>query len=809
MWYKLGEFVLKNRVLLLVLLLASTAFMAWQASQIELSYDFAKAIPTDNPKYKSYMAFKAEFGEDGNALVIGVEDKDFFTPAKFAAYRKMLAEIKQVEGTAGQLSVSGAVDLVKADSAETLSAVPIFTDTIRTQSDLDSARARFENLPFYRNLLYNPETHAYLAAITINKQILVSKERTRVVSEIENAANRFATATGSNVHLSGLPLIRTKVADRIKNEMNYFLIGSLLLACITLILFFRSTSAVLISLAVVIMGVLWAIGTMHLLGYQITLLNALIPPLIIVIGIPNCIYFLNKYHMSWEDMTGNTQPVTPENTPAIKRAALLNMVSKMGIVTLFCNIAAAVGFAVFALTESALLKEFGVVAGINIMVIFVISFIFIPSVLSFVDPPKEKHTRYLRNPALERLLVRIEHWVLRRQGLVYGITAAALVFSLLGVLQLKSVGYIVDDLPKSDKIYTDLKWFEKNFGGVMPLEVVVDAKKKRGITRNLNAIQRIDQFSEYVSRLEECARPLNLVEGLKFAKQAYFDGDSMSYFVPNEFDMAFLGPYLRGNRNDGDSASQLAKLTKSFMDSNQQRARISINMADVGTIRLQQLLDTLQMHADTIFNYAGMQPVDPEKPDGAQQAVFDSTYDVKFTGSSVTYLEGSRFIINGLKESILWAFLLISLTMLWLFRDLRILFCSLVPNIIPLFITAGIMGWAGVALKPSTVLVFSVALGIAIDVTIRFLVNYKQELPEHHNNIMATTVSTIRHTGISIIYTSLVLVAGFVIFMFSGFGGTFSLGWLTSLTLLVATFTNLVFLPVLMLKFLKPKKGKK
>lgn len=808
MWYRTGKFILQYRIPLLAILVLATAFMGWQASQVQLSYEFSKAIPTDNPRYQEYLAFKQKFGEDGSVLVIGVEDPRFFDKAHFDAYRQMMADIKKVKGVEGLMSVPAAINLHKSDSSEALLSGPLFDSTVKTQPEIDSARALFENLLFYRGLLHNPQKHAYLAGATINKGILASKDRTRVVNEIVAITKAYSHHTQVQAHLSGLPLIRTQIADRIKNEMNYFLIGSLALAAFTLILFFRSASATLLSLIVVLFGVAWALGTMHLLGYKITLLNALIPPLMIVIGIPNCIYFLNKYHMSWEEaMAKEPEQLSPDRINEVKREALLNMVGKMGVVTLFCNIAAAVGFAVFALTESALLKEFGIVAGINIMVIFFISLIMIPVVLSYVAPPKERHTRYLRNKFLENLLVKVEYWVLQQRKLVYGITFVVLVFSVLGMLQLKSVGYIVDDLPKSDVIYTDLKWFEKNFGGVMPLEIVVDAKKKGAITRNLKTIVKMDELAEYLHSYSEVAKPLSLVEGLKFAKQAYYDGDSLSYMVPNEFDMAFLGPYLKGN-GGGDTSSQLAKLTRTFIDSNKQQARISVNMADVGTVRLASLLDSFRLKADTIFNLASMEPVNPDSPEGRQKAVFDTSYHVNFTGSSVTYLEGSRFIINGLKESIFWAFLLIALTMLYLFKSVRILLCSLIPNIIPLLVTAGVMGWTGVALKPSTVLVFSVALGIAIDVTIRFLVNYKQELPAHHYNILATTTSTIRHTGISIIYTSLVLVAGFVIFMFSGFGGTFALGWLTSFTLLVATLTNLIFLPVIMLALLKQKPAK-
>jgi predicted RND superfamily exporter protein len=462
--------------------------------------------------------------------------------------------------------------------------------------------------------------------------------------------------------------------------------------------------------------------------------------------------------------------------------ALVEMVQKMGIVTLFCNIAAAIGFAVFALTKSAVLKEFGIVAGINIMALFIISLILLPAALSYLPVPKQKHTRYLQNKWLAATLKRVELWVFSHTKFVYAITIAIVIFSITGILRLKSEGFIVDDLPKTDKVYTDLKFFEQHFKGIMPLEILIDTRKKNGFTgsRALPIFEKIDSFSQFIASKPEMARPLSLAEGLKFAKQGFYDGDSNNYSMPNAFDGAFVADYLRAPKNtQGGEGASFQKLMSAFMDSNRQVTRISINMADIGSKRLPLMLDSLQKKANTYF---------------------DSTkYDVQLTGTSVTFLEGSRFIISGLKESIFWAFLLISLCMLYLFKSLRILICSLIPNIIPLVLTAGVMGWVGIAIKPSTVLVFSVALGIAIDITIRFLVNYKQEMPHYRNDVRETVMHTIRQTGISIIYTSLVLIAGFIIFVFSGFGGTQALGWLTSLTLLSATITNLVLLPVLLL----------
>ena len=776
MWKSLAKFVLKNKVLLLILLTISTAVMGYFASKIKLSYEFARAIPTDNPKYKDYQDFKATFGDDGNTMVIGIVQKDLFTLKNFEAYRQLNNNIKKVKAVEDVLSVPGAINLQKDSLGERLQAIRIFSDSLSTQAELDSAAAVFKNLPFYRDLMYNPETHAYMMAVRLNREIINSKERTVVIHEINKLTDEYSKATATPVHLSGLPLIRTVVSDRIQAEMKIFLIGSLLLSVLILLIFFRSISTTLLSMAVVIIGVVWSVGIMQLMGYQISLLTALIPSLVVVIGIPNCIYFINKYHTSYLQSGDKNQ-------------SLIDMVSKMGVVTLFCNITAAIGFAVFALTRSAILKEFGAVAGISIMLIFVVSFILLPAVLSLLPVPKERQLKYLHSKWVHALLAKLEHWVFNYRKQILAITTVLVLVSVAGIFRLQTLARIVDDLPKEDIIYKDLKFFETNFKGVMPLEIVLDTKKRRGLSgmRALNVFGKLDSLAMFIASQPNMRRPLGVAEGLKFAKQGFYEGDSINYALPNAFDGAFVGEYLRPSK-EGQAENNFTKMLRSFIDTASQRTRLSVSMADVGTQQLPYILDTIQKRADQLF---------------------DSSYKVTLTGTSITFLEGSHFIINGLKESIFWAFLLIAVCMLYLFKSVRILICSLIPNLVPLIITAGVMGWAGVPLKPSTVLVFSVALGIAVDITIRFLVNYKQVLPENNHNIALAVQQTIRQTGLSIIYTSLVLIAGFVIFCASGFGGTFALGWLTSLTLVVATITNLVLLPTLLLLLSNNRNTKK
>ena len=778
MWYRLGQKILQYRRTSLIALTAITIFMGYFAAQVKLSYEFTKAIPEDNPTFSIYKKFVHQFGVDGTTMVVGFQTKNLYTKQNFNALADLQKNIKTIPGVTDVLGVPSAYAIIKDTVNFKFKGDIIFHPPYTNDSSLLADKLIFESLPFYKHLLYNPDSSSYIMAISFIPDSINSGARSRIINSLETKLSSFKKATQLDLHVSGLPYIRTIMADRIKKEMFWFLIGSLVLSAITLLLFFRSIPAMLMSLAVVAMGVIWSFGTMVLLGQKITLLTALIPPLIVVIGIPNCIYFLNKYHTSYKE-TGD------------KEKALIQMVGRMGIVTLFCNITAAIGFFVFALTKSPLLKEFGWVSGVNIMALFFISLFFIPPVLSYLEVPQARHIRYLDNKTLEKLLVKIERWTFDHTKWVFGITIVLVIVSSFGLVQIKKEAFIVDDLPKKDKLYTDLKWFEQNAGGVMPLEIVIDSKKKNGLTKSLKPLEKIDELDYFLQEQAELGKPLGLLDGIKFAKQAFYDGDSLAYAIPTGTEMAFIAPYIAPKPMDITPAKTTASkgpetLLNKFIDKDKKATRISVNMKDIGSAKL---------------------PLFIAKIDSATKALFDTAkYHVEITGSSVTFLEGSNFIIKGLGESIFWAFLLIAVCMIFLFRSFPILMCSLIPNIIPLFITAGIMGWTGVALKPSTVLVFSVALGIAIDVTIRFLVNYKQELPHLNYQVNNTLIQTIRHTGISIIYTSLVLVAGFIIFCFSDFGGTKALGWLTSLTLIVSTLTNLVLLPALIKTFIKENK---
>ncbi len=767
MWEKLARWILKFRFFILIILLGITLLMAFFASKVEMSYEFTQAIPKDNNKYKAYVDFKKIFGEDGTMMVIAFEKDNIFQQPFFSLYNNWIQELKKIKGVNNVLSIPESVGLYKTkiDGIDKLETKKIFEG-----NNLDSAKVEFLNFPFYKNLLYNG--NVYLTAVYLNPDIIKSKKRVALVNEIEKISNQFAQTQKLELHYSGLPFIRTKFAENVKNEMKLILFYSLLLTSIILILFFRSASAVIFSLLVVIIGVIWSTAFIYLLGFKITLLTALIPPLVVVIGLPNCVYFLTKYHSLFAKNKN-------------KHDALLGMVSSMGIVTLFTNLTAMIGFGVFYFTQSQILKEFGLVAGINIGLLFLISIMAIPSLFSYLPPPKERHLKYMENNSFDSIILKIQQLVFNKQRQILIITGVVLLISFIGISFLQNRAFVVDDLPKEDVIYKDLKYFEKNFGGVMPLEIIVDTKKK-GKAVSLPNISKIDAFTNELKNNKEIGKSLSFIELLKFAKQAFYNGDSNHYQVPNMYDAAFIQPYLKMENKKSEN-NQFGNLLNSFIDSTKQKARISVNIADIGSQKLNILLNTLTKKANEIFD--------------------TSKTNIVFTGTSVVFLEGSKFIINSLGESIVLALIMIVLCILFLFKNIRIVVIAITINCIPLIITAGIMGLTNIPLKPSTVLVFSIAMGIAIDVTIRFLVNYKQELPRQNFDIKNTLLATIKETGLSIIFTSLILAGGFIVFIFSQFDGTKAIGLLISITLLLAMIINLTLLPVLLSRFEKYKKG--
>ena len=759
-WAKVSRFILKQRIFILLVLAAITAFMVTQIKYIQFSHTEANLLPNDHEENLKYDEFLRIFGEEGNMIILAVQDSAIYKVDNFNKWVALTQNLNKYPEVDFSVSVGDIKKLEKDKINQRFIIKPLYTEPPKNDEEVAKIRKElFENLPFFDNYLYSKKSGTIQSAIYLDKKIVNSKIREDFVLKILNPSiEKFEKDTGLNVRVSGMPYIRTMNAANIISEIGLFVGLALLVTSIIFFIFFKSYRATFITMLVVSIGVIWALGFIGLFRYEISILMALIPPLIIVIGVPNAVFLINKYQ----------QEVKKHGNQA---KSLQRVISKIGNATLMTNITTASGFATFIFTNSQLLKEFGIIASINIMAIFFLSILIIPIIYSFMHKPKEKHLKHLERKGMESIVSWMEQMVRHHRIAIYAVTVVVIIVSTIGVSLIRVSGSLIEDMPKGKLFYKDILFFEDEFGGIMPLEIMIDTKRKKGVL-NMGTLKRMNKVEEEIDEIPELSRPLSVLNLIKYSKQAFYNGNPKYYQLPTQQEKNFILSYMKNSDANSD-------MLKNFVDSTGQYARMTTFMRDIGTDKMEQIEQRLEDKIRKVF------PKDK--------------YNITITGKALVFIKGTNYLVKNLVISLSLAIILISLFMAWMFRSFRMIIISLIPNILPLLFTAGLMGYLGVPIKPSTILVFSIAFGISVDDTIHFLAKYRQELIDHKWNVRKSVYAALHETGISMFYTSVVLFFGFLVFTVSSFGGTKALGGLVSVTLLFAMISNLLLLPSLLL----------
>lgn len=774
---KLAYFILKYRFPVFFTVIALNVMMGFFASKVEITFNNPRLLPDTDKASIDYDFFKSKFGQDGTILIVGIKKDELNKLANYQAWAKAGEDIKGLAGIKNVLSIARLNDLILNDTLGKFEFKPLKGLNPTTQDELDDLLLRIKKLKFYEGYVFNDKANATSMLVTFYEKDLNTGRRLEIVDNIKKEIDNFSKVTNIEVHYSGLPYIRTTIMRKISHEMTFFLGVALIVTALLMLIFFRAFPPMIFSLLIVILGVVTSLGLVVLFGYKITVLTGLIPPLIIVIGVPNCILILNKYHT--------------EIAKGISKMAAMHIAIQRSAVSLFfANITTSIGFAVFCAIQNKVLFEFGLVASIGVMLTYIYSLLLIPIVFSFLKAPSKRHLKHLEGKQLRKVLDKVALVTVNNRKAIYITVIATSVVCVFGLMKIKAFGFVVDDIPKSDVMIQDLKYFEEKYGGVLPFEVTIDTKKENGvfsISNNARALYRINRLQKLLSHYKELSKPLSVVEAVKFLYQSYKGGDEKYYRMPSFTDLKTIAEYIKTEK---EKQSQLTP----FIDSTRRYTRVSVQMADVGSVRVNELTNELKPRIDSIFNYD-----DEEKkwlPETEQ-------YDVRITGNSIMFLKGNEFLVNNLIESVGLAIILIALLMLSLFTSFRMILISTIPSLVALLITAGIMGFANIPLKPSTILVFSIAFGISSDGTLYFLTKYRHEIRRNKLSISEAVRLTISETGVSMVYTALVLFFGFGMFALSGFGGTQALGILISFTLIVAYCANLVLLPAFLLSLEK------
>lgn len=762
-WELIARIVLKNRIVILGVIVLITIFLALQWKNIRFSFTEANLLPDTHIVNKEYNAFLDMFGEEGNLIVVGVKDDAFFTPKAFAAWDKLMTEIKSQKEIDLIVSISDLKKLQKNDSLQTFELVP-FVDQSKTinQEYLTSIKKELlEKMPFYEGLLFNKKNGTIRSAIYLDKEIVNTLHRKDyIINDFIPKIEAFEKETGIDLKVSGMPYIRTLNARSITDEISLFIGASLLITSLIFFFFFRSFRATLISIIIVVIGVMWTFGLLGLFHFEITVLTALVPSLVIVIGIPNCIFLTNKYQQEFI-AHGN------------KARALQRVITKVGTATLMTNLTTAAGFATFIITNSELLREFGIISSLSIIALFFLCLIIIPIYYSYQPIPKKKHLEHLNRNYTKVFISWIEKTVKYNRRYVYVVAIFLFLVSSIGAFKIKTSGSLIEDMPKNTGFFKDILFFEKEFEGIMPLEITIDTKRKKGVMK-LSTLKKMDELQKTIEEIPELSKPISILNLVKYSKQAYYNGNPEYYDLPTSQEQSFILGYAKNATKDSKN-----NIMKSYVDSTGQVARITTFMRDIETGNMKKIETKLWTKINKVF------PAD--------------RYKVVMTGKALVFEKGTKYLLDNLVTSLLFAVLLISLLMVFMFRSFKMVVVSLIPNLLPLMITAGLMGYFGIPLKPSTILVFSIAFGLSVDDTIHFLAQYRQELTNNNWKIKKSVFATIKESGISMFYTSVVLFAGFSVFMLSDFGGTVALGGLIAVTLIFGMLSNLMLLPCLVL----------
>ncbi len=762
-WELIARIVLRNRILMLSIIVVITALLAMQWKNIHFTFTEANLLPDDNIVNVEYNAFLNKFGEEGNLVILGVKDSTIFTPKAYASWSKLMNSLKADKAIDLIISLNNLKKLQKNDSLEKFELVP-FVDQSKTVDKTYLQKIKkelFNDLPFYEGLLFNKRSGSIRSAIYLDKKIVNTAARKKfILGKLVPAVETFEKETNIDLRVSGMPYIRTLNAQTILNEIGIFIGAALLVTSLLFFFFFRSFRATLISMIIVIIGVMWSFGVLGLLNYEITVLTALVPSLIIVIGIPNCIFLTNKYHQEYKVHRNKVK-------------ALQRVTTKIGMATLMTNLTTAIGFATFVASNNQLLLEFGVVTSINIMALFFLCIIVIPIFHSYVPPPKDRHIEHL-----DRNYVKVfMDWILRNvkhnRFSIYVVAILLLVLSIIGIYKMRISGSLIEDMPKKEAFFEDIVFFEKEFDGVMPLEIMIDTKRKKGVMK-LSTLKRMEELEETIDEIPELSKPISIVNLVKYSKQAYYNGNPKYYELPTAQEQSFILSYAKNaTKNTKDN------LMKSYVDSTGQFARITTFMRDENGDKIAKIEAEIRKKANKLF------PSDQ--------------YNVTITGKALVFQKGTGYLLDNLLSSLVFAFFLTSLLVAFMFRSFKMVLVSIIPNLLPLLLTAGIMGFLDIPLKPSTILVFGIAFGLSVDDTIRFLAQYREELKKNNWKIKKSVYATFTDAGLSMFYTSIVLFFGFSVFMLSSFGGTIALGGLISLTLLFGMLSNLMLLPALVL----------
>ncbi|MBC8310880.1 MAG: MMPL family transporter [Candidatus Marinimicrobia bacterium] len=736
---KLSKIILDHPKFVLAAILSLTMGFGYMAflSPYHLRIDFSleQMFPNDDPEREVYEKFREEFTREDDIILLTYAGIPILEKTSVEALGDLTEELEFIEGVEQVLSLSNLQD-------------GNYFDIEMEGREWEARAVDVLNHPIYTNLIISKKGDVGSILINLSDDVKDQEARARVFNEIDNIKSQYKWEW----HEAGIPVLRTRYVELVDRERTIFFPISF--AVVTLILFFvfRQKRGVLLPLAAISVGLIWISGLMAVLGITINVVSFLTFNLLMIIGCSNAIHLMIKYHEGLSLGLG-------------RRGSLDRVITEIGGALFLTSFTTSVGFFSLMMTNIRITQEFGFIVGVGVILMFILTIIILPIILSFLPLPKEKNIKRLVEGEEFKAAENLNEWSRSHPRSILFITSIIFILSIVGLYKVNYNISILDDLKPGNQLYDSIHYVETHMGGTLPLEVVVDTKIENGIA-DPKFLSKIDLFKNFLLSQEGVGGAITVSDHIKLVNEEIGSGfrelPSQSIEV-----LSLVETYdeISGLVNDDLS-----------------KTRISARVKNINSETAEHIVRELKAESARLFG---------------------DDVDVIITGSTLLALHTSKHLVKNLTTSFMLAFIIIFISMVFLFKSVRLSILSVLPTIIPLMAAGGIMGFMGIKLRPSTAMTFSIALGIAVDDTIHFLARFRQEYMQSQD-VPAAVTKTLLTTGKAIISTTIILSLGFVVMVFSEFVPNHEFGILATIVLLIALAGSMVLLPVL-INYLNPK----
>jgi len=771
MFDRIARFILQARWLLLALLVAATVALGLPASQIVFDFSPRSIFLTADEEVSFLQEHRAVFGEEDGIVMVLLEADDVFTPDVLQLIVDLSDDLAEVEGVESVLSLATVPRLSGAPPVIEVS--PLLDVVPETDEEADELRDVVLANRIYVHRFVSPDSHASALLAMLSDSTVEELERRPALDAIETLLAERSGAAGAELTMIGVPVVNREYALLLQADMTRTVGTSVFLICIVLAFLFRNPISVALPVTAVGISLGWTLGYMVLSGDKINIINSIIPTLMLVIGVGDAVHFLTTYY---QELGAGSE----------KQVAIRNMVRRIGAACLLTSVTAAIGFASLMVARIDIIKGMGRVAAFGLMVSYLVILLLVPSVLSLVPAPKAGVHANPESGVIGRMLTWLGVVVTQHKAKVLVGTAVICGASVLGGMRVETNNYLLEELFPHNRVSQALQKTERVLTGVMPVEVSIRTDAEGGV-------------------LEP-----DVLRGM-VELQKHFGADRFIGHSASVADLILeIGRLTRGEANIPDTRAEASQrllyfemgedpgFLDSMVDITRSHARISATQRDWGTNHFFAWYDGSKPCSE------GVTCGDPilqviDEAFGTTGGVRPGL-EVRVTGSNFVAARALGRLVEDMVTSLATAFVIISLLMMMLLKSLRIGLLSMIPNMIPLLMTFGVMGWIGIPLRTSTALIFSVALGVAVNDTIHFVTRFREELFLRGDRVEAVK-ATLLSTGRAIMFTSILMIFGFATMMTTRFVGIFQMGLLGAVTLLAALIGDLLLLPVCLVIF--------